>query len=265
MALAAAVASLAVSASAGEVPNAARTAPHKLHLHARPGPKPHAPASIRSIKVMGVWVQVVQVDLRRAAVRVRALRAQDLKQRFCSFQDFVRYSRPLVAVTGTFFDPQSGRIICNLVRQGRLLESGAAGNTMSILSHNRVRWTRTAGVAGGRHRWAGQELAVSGGPTLARLGRVALAPGHEGFSDPHLLGKARRIAMGTTRSGKLLLVSVKQPIGLARLAKIMVKLGSEHAMNLDGGSSAALYARGRYLSLPTRRLTNVLLVDLRRS
>ena len=43
----------------------------------------------------------------------------------------------------------------------------------------------------------------------------------------------------------------------------MKALGANNALNLDGGSSTALYARGRFLSNPARMLTNVLLVTVR--
>ena len=43
----------------------------------------------------------------------------------------------------------------------------------------------------------------------------------------------------------------------------MKALGANNALNLDGGSSTAMYARGRFVSKPGRMLTNVLVVTVR--
>lgn len=208
-------------------------------------------------------MHVVQVDLNNPDVRLRSVRAVDLGKRYRTFKSFVVQVRPLAAITGTFFDTASGEIICNLVRDGQLLNSGSAGNTIAVSQQNNVRWLRTAGRAGGRHDWRGSEFALSGGPTLVRSGQVALDPRNEGFSDPGLFRRAARAGLATTRSGKLLMVSVNSPITLHRFARIMVKLGAENAMNLDGGSSTGLYARGRFYSRPKRNLTNVVVVSAR--
>jgi hypothetical protein len=175
----------------------------------------------------------------------------------------VRETKPIAAITGTFFDTATGTIICNLVRDGRLVEMGSVGHTLALDDVNRPKWMATAGSYGGGQNWRDSEFAVSSGPTLVREGRIALNPRSEGFRDPGLFRQASRAGIATTREGKLLLVTVNHGISLGRFAKVMRSLGAENALNLDGGSSTAMYARGRFVSRPGRRLTNVLLVTVR--
>lgn len=217
----------------------------------------------RTAWMSGVPVHVVQVDLRNQHVRLRTVRAEDLGARYRTFRSFVTQTRPIAAINGTFFDTASGAIICNLVRDGRLLTSGSVGHTLAMDQANGVRWLATAGTAGGRHDWKNSEFAVSSGPTLVRRGTISLDPRSEGFRDPGLFRRARRAGIGTTKQGKLLLVTVNHPVSLGRFAQIMKKLGANDALNLDGGTSTGLYASGKYLSRPGRKLTNVLLVTVR--
>lgn len=217
----------------------------------------------RKLVASGIPCHVVQVDLNSPQIRLRVVRAQDLGASSRTFRSFVVQTRPVAAITGTFFDTATEAIICNLVRDGRLLESGGAGHTLSLSSDNQAEWKSTAGIAGARHDWSRSEFAVSGGPTLIRDGFIQLDALSEGFSDPGLFRPAPRAGIATTPQGKLLLVTVNQSLSLSRFAQVMRALGAQNAMNLDGGSSTALYAGGRYLAQPTRKLTNVILVTIR--
>jgi exopolysaccharide biosynthesis protein len=40
----------------------------------------------------------------------------------------------------------------------------------------------------------------------------------------------------------------------------MKDLGAYNAMNLDGGASTSLYANGKFLATPTRKISNALMV-----
>ncbi|MFN8610113.1 MAG: phosphodiester glycosidase family protein [Vulcanimicrobiota bacterium] len=228
-----------------------------------PRRKAGQPISYRLIYAAGVPCHVVYVDLRCTRLRLQILRAGDLGARFLSFQSFVRQSHALAAINGTFFDVRSGAIICNLVRDGRLLESGGAGHTFTLSRDGKVGWLNTAGRAGGRISWRNTQLAISAGPTLVRHHRIVLCPEAEGFSDPGLFREAARSGLATTRSGRLLLVSVHKPIRLGRFAAAMLALGVWDAINLDGGTSSGLYVRGSYICKPGRQLTNVLVINQR--
>ncbi|MBX3169907.1 MAG: phosphodiester glycosidase family protein [Candidatus Eremiobacteraeota bacterium] len=217
----------------------------------------------RKLKAAGATCHVVEVDLYNPHVQLRAFRAADLGTRYRTFGSFVRQTRPIAAITGTFFDTATGTIICNLVRDGRLVEMGSVGHTLALDEVNQPKWMSTAGQYGGGHNWKDSEFAVSSGPTLLRGGQICLNPRAEGFRDPGLFRQASRAGIATTSRGKLLLVTVNQGVTLHKFAQVMQALGASDALNLDGGSSTALYARGNYVSRPGRRLTNVLLVTVR--
>lgn len=111
--------------------------------------------------------------------------------------------------------------------------------------------------------WAGVVEGLGAGPLLVREGRVAYseeAAAAEGFTDPKILTQSMaRSAVGFTRSGHLLFVTVGS-VRPAELAQVMVGLGAQDAMNLDGGASSGLVFNGSYVTKPGRKVSNGLLV-----
>lgn len=106
--------------------------------------------------------------------------------------------------------------------------------------------------------WQTVSEAVGAGPRLLRQGRAAVDAAGEGFLDPKILTSAgRRSAIGVTRNGDVLLVTVGGAT-VRQLAEVMRLLGAYDAMNLDGGASSGLYGSGAFLTHPGRPLSNVL-------
>jgi len=106
--------------------------------------------------------------------------------------------------------------------------------------------------------WQAVTEAVGAGPRLLTDGRITVYPEQEGFHDPKILSnRGQRSAIGITRDGKLLLVTVSG-LTVRELAEAMRQLGAVQAMNLDGGASSALYCNGLTLTQPGRALSNVL-------
>jgi hypothetical protein len=134
--------------------------------------------------------------------------------------------------------------------------TGRIGTAVAITPENEVRFLRLR--AEERRDWSEYTTVLGGGPRLLTGGRITLAPRAEGFRDPALYARRPRTAVGRTRNGKLLLVSVRRPIYLRRLARIMRELGAQDAVAMDGGGSTAMYYRGRLVSRPSRRLTNLI-------
>jgi hypothetical protein len=107
--------------------------------------------------------------------------------------------------------------------------------------------------------WSDVQEAVGAGPLLVRNGRVELNSAKEGFRDPKILSASGvRSAVALTASGKLLLVATSGTI--PQVAEVMRSLGADAAMNLDGGASSGLWARGSYVRKPGRLISNALLV-----
>ncbi|MBI3924603.1 MAG: phosphodiester glycosidase family protein [Armatimonadetes bacterium] len=206
----------------------------------------------------GVTAQVITIDLNNPRVCIEAV--LPASGGYGNFERMARRSDSVAAINGTFFDPPTAVIVCNLVAHGRLLAEGRAGNSLVVDLDGQARLVRTAGHPGRVCDWSRASFAVSGGPTLLAGGAVVLDPSPEGFRDPGLFRPAPRSALGVTDQNKLLMVTIREPIRLIRLAWAMKQLGARDALNLDGGSSSGLYYRGRVLHRPERAMTNLIVV-----
>lgn len=221
----------------------------------------NSPVNYRRVLINGVRAYVVTVDLNCKRI---ALTPMSSNGRYKSFRRFIKESKPLAAINGTFFDPATATIVCNLISGGKLLSEGRVGHSLRIDKDNKAELVATAGRPGrllsNLQDWV---FGMSSGPTLLRSNQYMLYPWREGFRDPGLLGVAPRSAIGITKHNKLLLVTVRKPVRLQRLAWMMKALGAKDALNLDGGSSTALYFDGRFVTRPRRMLTNIVAVHLR--
>jgi hypothetical protein len=108
--------------------------------------------------------------------------------------------------------------------------------------------------------WRFFDGVMRAGPLLVQSGQIAVGPREEGFVSLSPAAQRSRTAVGITPGRKLLLLAVKTPVSLWRLAKLMRELGAYHAVAMDGGSSTGLYFRGRMIAQPGRALTNALVV-----
>jgi hypothetical protein len=95
--------------------------------------------------------------------------------------------------------------------------------------------------------WSGVKHAIGGGPWLVRNGTPYVDLTAQHFTSRSLGFREPRSAVGITREGKLLLVTVdgrqkNVSVGMTlyELAYLMQKLGAVNAMNLDGGSSTLI-------------------------
>jgi exopolysaccharide biosynthesis protein len=122
---------------------------------------------------------------------------------------------------------------------------------------------------------------VSGGPRLIKGGIPYISKHEEKFKQDIARGRAARTAVGFTKQGELLLVTVdglsrnrsdnkksdeKVSLGatLEELSNLMLYLGAFEAMNLDGGSSSTMVVKGRVVNNPVsgsqRRISNAIIV-----
>lgn len=103
---------------------------------------------------------------------------------------------------------------------------------------------------------------LGAGPLLLKQNRVVLNPQQESFSSNFIQGQAARSAIGITSSGSLKLVAIQNRIGgrgptLRETALLMQRLGCVDALNLDGGSSSALYLSGQLLNRDARTAARI--------
>lgn len=98
------------------------------------------------------------------------------------------------------------------------------------------------------------------GPTVVKNGKVygnAATYANEGFTEAKVTqGSVARMAIGVKKDGTVVIASTSGT--LAQLSKVMVGLGCENAMNLDGGASKALYVKNAWNVSAGRALSNML-------
>ena len=220
----------------------------------------HAEQNIAYSKVFlnGARVHVVAVNLNSPDLKVTVSLTKNGSGSSESFASMLNRLQPAAAITGTFFCTKSLQPTGDIVVEGMKVHGGVVGTGVCFTPDRTVHYMPIR--SGHRTGWEGYETVLCAGPTLVRNGRVWLCPRDEGFTDPGLFGKEKRTAIGSTASNKLILVVVDTPIQLRTLAKIMLRLGAVNAVDLDGGSSSALYCNRRTISQPGRRLTNLLVV-----
>lgn len=101
---------------------------------------------------------------------------------------------------------------------------------------------------------------ISAGPYLVEDGKVIFDPNNSGFKEDKIIkNRAQRSAVGITANNKLLLVTGSN-LNMQELAQIMIELGATRAMNVDGGASSGLYAKGNVITKPGRNLHTVLMI-----
>lgn len=217
------------------------------------------PVAFERTTVHGAKINLVTIDLNSQDVEIRPILASPGTTR--SFNGLINQGGgAYTAITGTFFDPASAITVGNVVHNGRLMTEGSVGSVMTIDESGKASVRSLEGKMGRHIDWAGTKFAVSAGPTLLREGSIVISPSAEGFRDRGLYGPRLRAAMGVTPQNKLLLLTSRQPVSLHHLARIFQDLGAVDAVNLDGGSSTALYHAGKVVSRPRRQLTNLIAV-----
>ena len=95
--------------------------------------------------------------------------------------------------------------------------------------------------------------AIGGGPLLVQAGNIVLDAQAEQFSNAFATQAAPRSAVGVTSDGRLVLAAIHFSPGgrgptLQEAAQIMVQLGAQDALNLDGGNSSSLYLGGSLIN-----------------
>ena len=103
--------------------------------------------------------------------------------------------------------------------------------------------------------------ALGAGPALVSNGQVRVTTNEEVFFGSAIPNTHPRTAAGIRNDGTLLLLVVdgRQPVSrgvdLEQLAALMVGIGAEEALNLDGGGSSSLFVNGRLLNRPSGMTT----------
>jgi hypothetical protein len=113
---------------------------------------------------------------------------------------------------------------------------------------------REIGVAAGS--WNEVRQAIGGGPILVKDGKTIDDAAAEGLPPSFDTAPHARTAVGVKSDGTILIVTVDEAdgcsagIGLPGLASLMLQLGAQDAINLDGGGSTTMVGDGLTLDYP---------------
>jgi len=201
-------------------------------------------------------VHVVTVNMNDPDVRVSPVMSRYGVGHAENWGAMIGRARPTAAVTGTFFDTRSLHPTGDIWVDGRLACRGVVGTAICFGANNEVSLIPTK--RGRIKDWSAFQHVLVGGPVIVWDGKISVNPKAQGFTDSSLFARRPRTAVGVTKHGKLLMVAGARPIYLRDLARVMKGLGAVRAAAMDGGSSTALYYRGRTIVKPGRSLTNLL-------
>ncbi len=200
------------------------------------------------------------VDLRTSNYEVRPVLAVDQRNGE-RIEDIAKRTNAVAVIGGTYWD-MDHKPLGDIVADGRVISWGGQRQGIGITSKGRIVFRERR--HDGKINWRGCVSGIACGPRLIRDSKIDTNYSRDGFGPGAGTIEAKRGAVGATRDGKLVLCSVKQPITLGKLSKIMLKLGAVDAINLDGGVSCSLYAEGKSLVEPFFPMHNVLVVSKRR-
>lgn len=113
-------------------------------------------------------------------------------------------------------------------------------------------------LAGKPINWSRVHTAIGAGPRLVKDGKLAVDPVSEGFTSVKILSNvAARSGVLVKKDGTVMLVTVTGATA-KQWGQILLSLGAQQAMNMDGGASSGMYALGKYATVPGRNISNAL-------
>lgn len=108
--------------------------------------------------------------------------------------------------------------------------------------------------------WSSIVTSVGAGPTLLKNGAVLANGKNEGFKEDKInTSRGQRSFAGVTNSNTLI-IGTAPNVNVKELAEICKILKMKDAINLDGGASSALYYKGKVVTSPGRKLSNVMVI-----
>ncbi len=206
--------------------------------------------------VNGIKTRAIIADLNDKRVRYGVVVAKGMPGGHEDFGSMFRASGSVAAVNGTYFDKGTRRPIGDIVINGKTVHEGRMGTALTMTAERKFDIFRVV-----RHRsyaWGAYQSVVACGPALVLDGKIDVDPNSEGFRDPSIFGRIRRMGVGYTKSGKLIFVQCLSGCDFDTMATVFFKLGCHEAMNLDAGASLAMAFRGQVVTAPGRKLTNIL-------
>jgi hypothetical protein len=221
------------------------------------GRKIPGPIAYDSFKRGSALYHVVTADLNSGMVSAGTVHSTHLT----SVWNLLQQSTPTVAITGTFFSPQGGQPVADVLVDGDLVASGLRGSAVGVDWYGGVNIFDTR--FGQDVNWDKYRFGLRGAVRVVTDGKVRPNPKAQRFRDRRIWSRAARTAVGLTKYGKLVLIATKGSVTLSELGKAMVARGIRDGVSLDGGSSTCLYYKGSMVIAPQRKLSNMFVVTLK--
>lgn len=197
-------------------------------------------------------IQAIKVDLTLPQNKIHATRSADRKT---TTTKFAQKYRCTVATNADYFHYENYQTVGLAVGGGEHWEGTsdtASWATLIVNKNNEARLSAPAEYV----PYSDDMFAVVGGKNwLVEGGKVVQPACASGDS---FCNRNPRTAVGLSQDGKTLIMvavegrsSASKGATLPELADIMVSLGADRAMNMDGGGSTAMYVQGNALVRPS--------------
>ena len=216
------------------------------------------PLSLKTETVAGHKVRVIRADLSSPRIKVGVILAAGFPGGDEDFASMIKRSSPAAAINGAYFDKFSKLPIGDIVTGGQVRHSGRMGTALTFTPEGTPDLLRVI-----RHKtyaWGNYDTVLACGPALVLDGKVNVDASGEGFRSPAIQGKIARMGVGYSQDRVLFLVQFLSKASFDDMGKVFLGLGCYEAMNLDAGASLGMAWRGKVLTQPQRKLTNLLAV-----
>ncbi len=219
-----------------------------------PAVKAPSAVSYETFRSGGKGYHAVKADLASGSVSAETVYADTL----VSPWTLVTRTYPIAAITGTFFAPQDGTPVADVMVDGTLVARGNRGSVLAVKEDGQI----VIEDKGYRRKfdWTGIKYGLRGAVRLISDSTVNPDPKSQSFRDPRIWGHAARTGVGVDHRGKLVLVATKQNVTLSELGRAMKKKGVVDAVSLDGGGSTCLYYMGKMVVSTPRKLSNMFVI-----
>lgn len=218
--------------------------------------------SSKSMQVLGKNVNVVTIDFNNTNLTFDIVKGNDQRAGWEDFSSIINRTKPTAAINGNYFNAYADNeeeIIPwgYIIKDGDILNNGATINRGSFA----VTFDRKIIINNGEEFPKHDiETMIEAGPLLLLNGVIVAEQNNAAFSEDKITqNPAQRSAIGVKPNGHVIMVTGAK-LKITELANILYQLGCIAATNLDGGASSALYANGKYITNPGRKLNTVLLV-----
>lgn len=181
--------------------------------------------------------------------------------RLTSVKALLAPSKPVAAITGTFFNLQSQRPVADVLVDGTLVSKGSRGSSIGVSYFGAVKIFHDRFLK--KTDWAEYKFGLRGTVKILENGKVCPNPKAQKFKDKRIWGRAARTAIGITKNGKLMLVATRSQVTLSELGRAMKSKGVMDGVSLDGGGSTCLFYQGSYIIPPQRKLSNLFVLTRR--